>query len=59
LRNKSNIIGVKKQDILKIMIDSAKFKGAAISSKKQHDRVLQYVKHNLKRFPYHKKILNK
>jgi len=36
LRNKSNIIGIKKQDILKVMIDSLKprSKSVAIDSKK-------------------------
>jgi hypothetical protein len=52
-------MGVKKQDILKVMIDSLKLRGTAINSKKQHDYILQYIKHNLKRFPYHKKILNR
>jgi len=55
LRNKSNIMGVKKQDILKVIVDSLKLRSIALSSKKQHEENLQYVKHNLKRVPHHKK----
>lgn len=57
LRNKSNIIGVKKQDILKIFADSVNHRSSALSSKKQHDENLQHVKHNLKRVLSHKKLL--
>jgi len=59
LRNKSNIIGIKKQDILKVMIDSVKIrsKNVAVDSKRQHEEILQNIKHNLRRFSYHKKVL--
>jgi len=52
-------MGVKKQDILKVIVDSLKLRSIALSSKKQHDENLQYVKHNLKRVSHHKKLLNK
>jgi len=59
LKNKSNIIGVKKQDILKVISDSLKSRSIALTSKKQHDENLQIVKHNLRRVSSHKKLISR
>ena len=48
LRNKSNVFGVKKEDVLKNLTDIYKFKGSVLKLKEEHNNKVILTKINLK-----------
>lgn len=56
-KNKSNVSGVKKEDILKSMVDTFLLKGSAINLKKDHFLEAKKVRGNMVRNPFHFKLM--
>jgi hypothetical protein len=48
MRNKSNVFGIKKEDVLKNLVDIYKFKGSVIKLKEEHNKKVILTKINLK-----------